>query len=153
MGRHASNESSFWARVSRDPLGCWIYEGRSANSYGHKKFSLYNRGMSAHRYSWSVVNGPIPEGLCVLHSCDNPGCVRPSHLFLGTPRDNTHDARAKGRLAHGSRHPHAKLTEEIAHEIKERLARGESNKEIAQQMGIAYWHVSNVKYQGLWRHA
>lgn len=90
----------FWDRVNKEgptiypELGpCWVVEG---SDYGR----VYLRGktIKAHRYSWELHNGPIPEGLWVLHKCDNRPCVNPSHLFLGTQQDNMRDAWNKGRL-------------------------------------------------------
>jgi hypothetical protein len=73
--------------------------GRSDEGYGYVRWE--NRQWQAHRLQWVLVNGPIPEGLCVLHRCDNPPCVNPDHLFLGTRRDNNADmvAKSRGRLA------------------------------------------------------
>jgi hypothetical protein len=77
---------------------CWIWTGsRTSRGYGQY------RKTTAHRYSWILANGPIPEGLFACHSCDVPSCVRPDHLFLGTQIDNMRDAVAKGRTARGER--------------------------------------------------
>jgi hypothetical protein len=90
----------FWARVdSSQPDGCWIWKGRrTTRGYGTVNAGL-GKNLAAHRASWQIHNGPIPDGLWVLHHCDNPSCVRPDHLFLGTHDDNMRDMALKGRNA------------------------------------------------------
>lgn len=86
----------FWQRVERGP-NCWLWSG-GTNERGYGKISDDNRRPAyAHRISWEMTNGPIPEGLYVCHHCDNPRCVNPSHLFLGTQKDNLRDMSTKGR--------------------------------------------------------
>lgn len=76
--------------------GCWNWmSGRIPTGYGY--LTLRGKNVYAHRLSWTIFFGPIPEGLCVLHRCDNPSCVRPDHLFLGTLSDNSIDMWRKGR--------------------------------------------------------
>lgn len=93
----------FWAKVHKTP-SCWLWMGGTIRGYG--QFHLRRVGQTqettyAHRFAWTITNGPIPDNLWVLHTCDRPRCVRPDHLFLGTPAQNLDDARAKGRLIDG----------------------------------------------------
>lgn len=92
----APPEVRFFRRV-RKTEGCWYWEGyRGPKGYG--QFPIAKRNIvQAHRYSYELVNGPIAEGMCLLHSCDNAPCVNPSHLFPGTRADNNQDMMAKGR--------------------------------------------------------
>lgn len=92
----ASVETSFWLRV-RKGEGCWEWSGWRAGS-GYGQIKVNKRIESAHRLSWILHHGAIPKGLIVCHHCDNPPCVRPDHLFLGTYSDNVRDAMHKGRM-------------------------------------------------------
>ena len=87
----------FWSKVSKSD-GCWLWVAfRDRNGYGRFGTSALNRSTLAHRTSYSLTFGDIPEGMHVLHKCDNPPCVNPDHLFLGTDKDNAQDCKAKGR--------------------------------------------------------
>ncbi len=95
----------FWAKVNkrgpitRPELGhCWVWiAGATINGYG--AFGIgHQEEMLAHRFSWTIKNGPIPDGIYILHKCDHPPCVRPSHLFAGSQLDNLRDAASKGRI-------------------------------------------------------
>jgi len=89
-------KSRFWSRVQKTE-GCWLWTGCvNSTGYGSGTFGKARTHM-AHRFSWEIAHGPIPDGLCVCHRCDNPRCVRPDHLFLGTRSDNQNDRVAKGR--------------------------------------------------------
>jgi len=98
-----SFEDRFWARVEKTAT-CWLWHGYR-NKWGYGRVT---KGISvtlmAHRVSWEFANGPIPAGLYVCHTCDNPPCVNPEHLFLGTQLDNIRDASRKGRMP-GNPHP------------------------------------------------
>lgn len=92
----------FWSCVDRSG-DCWLWT-RGATQGGYGVFSEAKRRLFlAHRYSWALANGPIPDGLFVCHSCDTPRCVRPDHLFLATNAENMQDASRKGRLVRGAR--------------------------------------------------
>jgi hypothetical protein len=91
-------ETRLWEKVQKEPNGgCWLWTGGTTNG-GYGVIGV-GRGRlhRAHRISWEIANGPIPDGLKVLHRCDNPPCVNPAHLFLGTQVDNMRDCAAKGR--------------------------------------------------------
>lgn len=90
--------------------GCWEWLAGKSGGSGYGAFGMMLPGKSgymvsvqAHRAAWMIYCGPIPEGMCVCHHCDNPGCVNPDHLFLGTRKDNTQDMIAKGRHIEGAR--------------------------------------------------
>lgn len=96
----------FNRKVERSEQGCWLWVGAlRPNGYGN--FFLGNKTTCAHRAAWTLANGQIPDGLQVLHRCDVPNCVNPSHLFLGTQKDNMQDMIAKGRQGSHARHGEA----------------------------------------------
>lgn len=89
-------EERFWARVVKGN-GCWVWTG-AKHELGYGRIHVDGKVRGAHILSFQMHKGPVPAGIFVCHTCDTPSCVNPDHLFLGTPKDNTHDARAKGRL-------------------------------------------------------
>lgn len=98
----------FWPKVDRDTTddGCWPWiAARNSSGYGWFKPGHGAHAVGAHRMAYELTHGPIPDGLLVLHQCDNPPCVRPDHLFLGTVQDNNADKMAKGR------HPNSLMTQ------------------------------------------
>jgi hypothetical protein len=104
MAARGPIEERFWDKVNRDGpipahmahLGpCWVWTASTRGGYG--SIGISGRMERSHRVSWELANGPIPAGLCVLHHCDNPLCVNPGHLFLGTKKDNAKDMYSKGR--------------------------------------------------------
>jgi hypothetical protein len=94
-------EVRFWQRVRKDQDGCWRWTGHCRRTNGYGTIRISEQSKLAHRVSWEMANGPIPDGTFVCHRCDNPPCVNPAHLFLGTVADNAADMVAKGRQAKG----------------------------------------------------
>ena len=129
--------------------GCWLWEGRTGHGYGRLKYAGHQ--ISAHRLSWILHRGEIPQGMWVLHKCDTPLCVSPDHLFLGTHLDNVRDRERKGRghLRPGEAHPEAKLTEEDVRAIR---SDARSQMAIARDYGISDSQVANIQLRRAWRH-
>lgn len=95
-----SEEERFWSKVDRSGDGCWEWQAKSRSPFGYGVMRIGGtpgRLVGAHRLAWQYTNGPIPEGLCVLHDCDNPPCCNPAHLHLGTKGDNATEKVERGR--------------------------------------------------------
>lgn len=143
-----SLEARFWARVEKTD-DCWLWTGRQ-NAKGYGRVFTYSRRAGrtcreemAHRVSYQLAYGPIPDGLLVCHRCDNPPCIRPNHLFVGTNLDNVYDARAKLRLA-------KKLTPADVYAIRAACDRGETHRSIADRYGLACGTVTKIKLRQRW---
>lgn len=134
----------FWDKV-RKTDSCWIWTaGCFADGYGG--FQLGSSVIRAHRQSYILMKGPIPIGLYVLHKCDNPKCVNPDHLFLGTNADNMADMVAKGRHV-GS----AKITKKQSIEIKKLVASGLTQKKVGLLFGLCQSAISRIVTGYNWR--
>lgn len=143
--------SAFWQSVTKTDGGCWEWsKARSAAGYGVCRKARYGHGY-AHRAAWHMTRGPIPDRMLVCHRCDNPPCVNPDHLFLGTDADNMRDKGAKGRQPRGSQMPWARLTEQDVSEIKG-LFGTVSNREIAGRYGVSVQAIDSIFYGKNWRH-
>ncbi len=90
----------FVSKVAKSD-GCWLWKGKTMSGYG--TVIINQHLFRAHRVAWTIAYGPIPDELCVCHTCDNPRCVRPSHLWLGTQEENQEDKIRKGRQARDTR--------------------------------------------------
>lgn len=143
-----SNERDrFWRKVRRaGPTDCWEWQA-ARQHFGHGLFhvpdSTNKRGRrleKAHRYAWILERGEIPAGLCVLHSCDNPPCVNPAHLFLGTRADNSHDRDAKGRHVAliGDQHGNTRYPDAVVLVWKQLRESGAAISSIAARFGVGY---------------
>lgn len=169
----------FWSRVdmTAGPDGCWLWlGGTGSRGYGH----IYSKELGrqlAHRIAYKLCLSPIPEGLLVCHHCDNPSCVNPAHLFLGTPKDNSCDMVSKGRdLAHahpdklargdrhgsrthpeaipyGEQHHNAKCTEALVREVRALYAEGGiSQSVIARRYGMNPRTLTDIIRRRSWKH-
>lgn len=101
MPRYQSIRERFDSKTQQQSNGCVLWTGANDGRRGYGKFALNGVSVRAHRLAWEWANGPIPDGLHVCHSCDNPSCVNVEHLWLGTHAQNMDDMKAKGRAARG----------------------------------------------------
>lgn len=112
------------SHVQKVEGGCWIWTGaRKSKGYGSMRIGPKSRSrtVAVHRLMWAETHGPIPVGFCVLHHCDNPPCINPDHLWLGTNSDNILDKMRKGRTPNGELHWRARLKKEAARDIRSRF--------------------------------
>lgn len=151
-------EYRFWQKVckSADPNGCWVWTA-AKDYYGYGVFSRshYNKSTRAHRAIWEILNGEIPKGYVICHKCDNPPCVRPDHLFVGTHKENMLDKVSKGRAAgqkKGENHTQSFLTEADVIRIFELNQDGLTCRDIGKLLDIAEWSVSLILRGKRWGH-
>ena len=143
----------FWEKVDVRGLDeCWEWQAaKTPLGYGKiHEGGKYGKLLLAPRVSWELANGPIPDGMCVLHRYDNPRCVNPRHLFLGSVSDNQQDMMKKGRSTRGEKHGNAKLTELQIHEIRRMLLDGIDQRIVAQKYGVSQTTVSEINTGKKW---
>ena len=148
-----SLESDFWSKVEKTESGCWLWIGGIQHGYG--EFSLYHgRMIKAHRFSYELAHGPIPDGMCICHKCDVCNCVNPSHLFLGTQADNVKDMNTKGRAIslRGEQNPNAKLTENDVREIRRLRGSGMEHDAIGKMFNVSSQLSCSISVRKSWKH-
>jgi len=170
MGRNLGPAAErFRLRVDTATSGCWLWQGaQDANGYG--RFKSDYGVVLAHRFAYELWVGPVGAGLCVLHRCDTPACVRPDHLFVGTKADNTADMMAKGRNRNGSvvgmtrRGNHyelqargekigaAKMTADSVRNLRTDRAGGLTMAQLADKYGLSMATVHSIVHRRYWAH-
>jgi hypothetical protein len=147
--KHTPAEVRFWAKVDKTSVGgCWSWTG-GTNGVGYGALGIRLgpdqwEKVSAHRFSWSLAHGEIEPGVFVCHRCDNPRCVNPAHLFLGTHADNMRDRMERGRQARGERHGHSKLKPADVVLIRNERAAGTTAAALAERFGVSGPCVSRI---------
>ena len=147
-----TQEQRFWDKVnvggSKD---CWVWTGcKRPGGYGQIRYD--RRIQKSHRVSWKINCGDIPEGLCVLHKCDNPSCVNPNHLWLGTYQDNSTDMVNKERQSKGENLPQSKITQVYADCIRTAYANGDATyRQLAKEFNISRSTIWYIVTNQTWR--
>jgi hypothetical protein len=148
-------QDRFMAKVSvpNDPNACWKWKG-VPDKKGYGFIWVNSKNALAHRLSYKLFCGEIAKGMCVCHKCDNPGCVNPKHLFLGTQKENMADMIQKGRSnkAKGSKNGRAKLKEDDIQEIRKMIDSELTLTQIAKQFNVSQWTISRIKRGNNWSH-
>lgn len=155
-------EDLFWSYVDKNsqannPDDCWTWiAGKDRDGYGAFALSQHKK-VKAHRYSYLLTYGDLPSNMHVCHKCDNPTCVRPDHLFLGTDADNIKDMMDKQRnvVLRGSKSGRAKLTEDQVEEVKKFigiLSPKELAEKFSEKYNVAKGTIDNITYNRTWKH-
>lgn len=130
---------------------CWLWTG-TRNHKGYGQFWFNGKMLQAHRHAYERLHGAIPTGKIIMHSCHVRACVRPSHLQIGTDRENLAERDRLGRQARGARHANSKLTDAKVHDARRRYAAGETCSSMAREYGVKQATLSNAIRRLTWRH-
>lgn len=135
--------------------GCWEWHGTKTKA-GYGQMQIDKQRVYAHRVSYRLFHGVEPGDFRVCHHCDNPSCVNPGHLFLGTDADNVHDMDKKGRRVRigqpGQAHPNAKLTDQQVALMRRKFKDGSTREELAAEFGVTAGNVWRIVTNRVWRH-
>jgi len=146
-------EERFWEKVEKGS-GCWRWTA-CVDGYGYGVIGKDSSGRlaKAHRVSWELRHGEIPQGMLVCHHCDNPPCVRPGHLFLGTNKDNMQDSAKKGRTMCGSKNGNSALTEVAVAQIRALYdPKGATQRILAKKFGVSESNIRSILRRRTWKH-
>ena len=149
-----TTEDKFFSKVKKTRHGCWEWQG-SKTSAGYGQLWFEGRHAVAHRISYELCIGHTPKGMYVCHKCDNPCCVNPKHLFLGTPKDNQHDSKMKNRRStwDGEKNPRVKLTEKDVLAIRAKYKPDVcSYKMLANEYGVTQGCIGFIVLRQRWGH-
>lgn len=143
-------EDDFHDRYIPEPnTGCWLWTGPNASRYG---FFPYAGEKYAHRVSYMLENGPIPDGMQVCHSCDMPFCVNPDHLWLGTQKDNMIDMHSKGRHGFGPNGEAARHSKLIESDVRAIRSTQDPAPKLAKEYGVTRGTINKIRRRATWRH-
>ena len=141
-------EERFFSRFKKTENGCWQWNAH-ADKDGYGVMSSHGKNIRAHRFSYEHHIGAIPQGMSVCHKCDNPGCVNPEHLFIGSAKDNAQDALTKKRHYIGDKNGRSKITEDHAKFIK---SSSMSGPELAEMFNVNRSTINNIRRGVTWKH-
>jgi hypothetical protein len=145
-------EARFLSKVDKNgDNGCWVWTGGKDRT-GYGKVKIAGKTLRPHRVSYELYLGEIPDGLFVLHSCDNRPCVNPAHLSVGTHQQNMKERNERGRTAKGEGLRLLKLTEQDVREIKILLGFGFSVRELGKMYNVDFTLISCIKRNKIWKH-
>lgn len=151
--RWCSEKCRLESKIEKDKNDCWNWTGEITKD-GYGRSSIKGKSMHAHRYSFIIFNGEIPNGKFVCHHCDNPLCVNPAHLFIGTQADNMLDKKRKGRCADrkGEKHPLSKFKTEDIQNIRKFYKQGITQRVLAFLFDCHQSQISHVVRRKRWSH-
>lgn len=149
---HGMTPAERWAHYTDKSDGCWLWNGYK-DPHGYGRLNIDGIPILAHRLGWELVNGPIPAGKYLCHSCDTPACVSPAHMFVGDPADNSIDMWTKGRArpghVAGEKHGCAKLTDDQVREIRKSVG---ASHVVGEKYGISGRQVRAIRNREAWTH-
>jgi HNH endonuclease len=151
----ASVKDRFYSNIHFEPnSGCWLWAGALHGAFGYGAFKIGNRQSKvdkAHRVSYELHKGPIPKGLVIRHVCDNPACVNPNHLEIGTVKQNAQDMVRRQRHMFGEKHYQAKATEALVKEMRGCTSRSDGIR-IGTNYGISRQSANDIMSKRTWKH-